>query len=698
MLQDIVKRTLRVPIVSEQKGDGESVTRQLDVALMGIGCKLSADLFAHFTECDPQHVSRIGSTIITAMREALGGHIQHNTYFRDFPSGVPDTRSFWLTEICRWILTGNTRYGRYQHSYEEMLAHHEEFLASAKDRVTLLHLGKTLAEETQALYTSLATSPIPLNEADRILVKQLAEICVLEAQPMEIPVRETRAIINSVRLTLGQPIFVDTVTDVLRLACALSDGDVTLQEATKFRSFSRSEQRALLHALDDVVATSPAQLADIIRYRERWKRLGERLYPHRCAEDAPAREVFAVARGDKQVRSLEAKAELALQDGDLQTAIALLTNKPGVLIRNVDRLLRLASAKEREIVQDVLAGVSNRVSGRVLLSLREHLHNRSQQGSTRIFTNSKGRAWVMPDTLAPLDEATLAPLQTLLDQEITRRLSPIKHLMVDPAVLDVALPLSDKNKAAGFAILPRGSMMPVEQGLLRFFVYWKQQERRTDYDLSALILDEHFEQVTQLSWTNLQSLGGTHSGDLTEARNGASEFIDLYPHLIKKACYIIPQVNIYAGENFNEVAECFFGFMHREADQKGKPFEAATVRTRSDLRGVGKIALPLIFVKGGSRQWYAKWMHLYLKGNPRWNRVENNRLTTGLLAQSIVNRDYLTVGYLVDLLKRKSETFSWMDEATVHTDTTFIGLQAPEGIPDGCKVITLQNLHELIPS
>ncbi|MFD2349516.1 hypothetical protein ACFSTC_09245 [Nonomuraea ferruginea] len=68
------------------------------------------------------------------------------------------------------------------------------------------------------------------------------------------------------------------MTDVLRLACALSGGDVTLATPTRFRSFRRAERRALLRALDAVA--TPAKLGDVPRHRERWKRLGERLHPH----------------------------------------------------------------------------------------------------------------------------------------------------------------------------------------------------------------------------------------------------------------------------------------------------------------------------------------------------------------------------------------------------------------------------------
>jgi hypothetical protein len=60
---------------------------------------------------------------------------------------------------------------------------------------------------------------------------------------------------------------------------------------------------------------------------------------------------------------------------------------------------------------------------------------------------------------------------------------------VDPAILGVALPLSGKGSPGGMGVLPRGSVSPVEGNLLRFFAYWRERAKPTDYDLSVLMLD-----------------------------------------------------------------------------------------------------------------------------------------------------------------------------------------------------------------
>jgi hypothetical protein len=248
-------------------------------------------------------------------------------------------------------------------------------------------------------------------------------------------------------------------------------------------------------------------------------------------------------------------------------------------------------------------------------------------------------------------------------------------------------------------VLPRGSRAPVQGSHLRFFVHWKQRAIRTDFDLSGLLLNKDFGGLGWLSFTNLSGFGGAHSGDITEAPQGASEFIDLDLSRVD-AAYIVPQVNVYAGEGFDEVEEGFFGYMTREADQLGKPFEPRTVRTRSDLRGTGRVALPLVFAREQDDSWSAIWMQLFLRGAAWGNQVEGNRVSTALLARNIVERRYLTMRYLIDLLRERAERFTeFRAGERLDEPVTFIGLERPEAeaLPEGSEVFTLDRLSALIP-
>ncbi|HSX98031.1 MAG TPA: hypothetical protein VLG91_11670, partial [Streptomyces sp.] len=291
----VIRHTHRLPAPEGSAGEGTAAARQFDAALMGVGFKLSPELLERLSGLSEAAVLHTARRTLRTVREMVGDHVRHNSYFIDFPANVPDTEEFWtrcvaqalgdeksrenvLTHLANGVLDllSLPTYGRYQHTYEEMLAAQDELIASAGDRVTVLHAGRDLDGELTDLYLALAGSTTPLGEEHLGDLRLLAGRCALGPQPERIPVRENRAVVNEARLGVGADLLLDTVTDVLRLARALTGGDVTLQEATRFRPLSRPVRRALLAGLDAVVAANPAKLADVHAHREPFKRLGER--------------------------------------------------------------------------------------------------------------------------------------------------------------------------------------------------------------------------------------------------------------------------------------------------------------------------------------------------------------------------------------------------------------------------------------
>lgn len=304
----VIRHTLRLSCPKGSAGEGATAARQFDAALTTVGFKLSAELLERLSGLSEAAVVHTARRTLRTVREMVGDHVRHNSYFIDFPANVPDTEEFWMRCVTKALGDGTSRdnvltqlahgvldllslpvYGRYQHTYEEMLAAQDELIASAGDRVTVLHLGRELDDELTDLYLALAGSTTPLSEDHLRDLKALAGRCALGPQPESIPLRENRAVVNEARLAAGAELLLDTVTDVLRLACALSDGDVTLQEPTRFRALSRPVRRGLLAGLDAVVAANPAKLADVHAHREPFKRLGEPRRPHTRHRRRPAR-------------------------------------------------------------------------------------------------------------------------------------------------------------------------------------------------------------------------------------------------------------------------------------------------------------------------------------------------------------------------------------------------------------------------
>jgi len=708
----LIVKTRRVPSWSGSAGDGSAISRQLDVALMSVGFKASRALLEHVSGLSPAMASDAGEVVLAAARELVGDHVRHNVYFADFPRNVPGTLEFWTRCIAQALLdpavagtvlrqldAGRVNllelpeYGRYQHTYDEMLAAHEPMVEKAAGRVTVVDLGGPLADESFALYAALASSSKPLAEADLALLGSLAELHVTDTRPVVIELRENRAVVNAARLTQDLPIEVGTTTDVLRLACALSGGDVTLRTPTRLRSFRRVERRVLLAALDGVVARDSSKLLDVGRHPEPFKRLGERLHPHEHPRWPAAQDVFAVARGDLEVQTMAARVERALAAGDADRAVSLLAGSPGSLLRTVDRLGRLGQPPTGLV--DAVAAAARSASTTVVLSLREHLLNRAAPVAARLFVNREGRAWATPDGRAPLPTAVRTALERVLDEELASRLRAIEHLVVEPEARTIAVPLSDKSRPAGLGVLPRGSVQAVGHNV-RFFVHWKQQAITTDYDLSVLLLGDAFQQIAQVSWTNLGTVGAVHSGDVVEAHDGASEFIDI-DLAATPARYVVPQVNVYSGEGFDTAEEAFFGFMDRSDVEAGRPFEPRTVRAKSDLFGAARVSLPLAFVRRSDERWEARWLHLGLGGAPRFNQVENNARSTAMLLRAIIDRRFLRIADIEELARlRGSRVTDHTDGLDPSRPVTYVGHDTPDTLPVGSAILRPTDVARLL--
>ena len=150
---------------------------------------------------------------------------------------------------------------------------------------------------------------------------------------------------------------------------------------------------------------------------------------------------------------------------------------------------------------------------------------------------------------------------------------------------------------------------------------------RVDIDLSAVLYDENWNYIEHISYTNLRSdkYKACHSGDITDAPNGACEFIDFDLQSIKQygGRYIVFTVNNYTGQIYSKVPECFMGWMERENPDSGEIFEVATVKNKIDLTANTMISIPMIIDVAESK---IIWTDVALKENPNYHiNIENNQ-------------------------------------------------------------------------
>ena len=146
----VIRHTRRIPSPEGSAGEGATAARQFDAALTSVGFKLSAELLERLSGLSEGTVVHTAERTLATVSEMVGDHVRHNSYFIDFPENVPDTEEFWMRCVTKALGDDTSRenvltrlthgvldllslptYGRYQHTYEEMLAAQDELIASA---------------------------------------------------------------------------------------------------------------------------------------------------------------------------------------------------------------------------------------------------------------------------------------------------------------------------------------------------------------------------------------------------------------------------------------------------------------------------------------------------------------------------------------------------------------------------------------
>ncbi|GAA0898658.1 hypothetical protein [Pseudonocardia zijingensis] len=81
LLRTIVRKTLRVPGSTAPGGDGAAVARQLDAVLAGVGFVADRELLEHVSGRAPGAATDLAVEVVGAVRELVGDHVEHNSYF-----------------------------------------------------------------------------------------------------------------------------------------------------------------------------------------------------------------------------------------------------------------------------------------------------------------------------------------------------------------------------------------------------------------------------------------------------------------------------------------------------------------------------------------------------------------------------------------------------------------------------------------
>jgi hypothetical protein len=629
-----LRRRSKVTLPEGEGATPLNVLASLQKNLEALGFLLAEDVVERLKTMSPLQADAFYQRLVKDLRSMVGAQRPFNPMYPNFPRQVMEMTEaalYFNAILYYWTL--------------ERPGYEKEEREPLKDRpkYRIIRLGNR--EDFEGIFTLLAKSKSPYSTQDRDDVKWFVAQYrdgIRRLLPDKIPSKENLAVLGAelIRNTSdGDAIlggFVKTATDVLRLAVAMSGGDVSFAEPCKFSKFRRAERALLL----GWVERAGNRTEDMLRWKERWVRLGERLHPGEYANRFPQTAVaFDVVRNDRPFDTFNGQVETALLRRDSAAVLDLLDARPGELARRLDHLVRTSSNPTTVLTR--FKERAEKVSTPVLLQVLTHFRHRDEPAGLRTFfpKGSVAKVYATRETLPGMPAGTSAELAAICEQTLIERFAKLPTLgacYLDERLKSYLVPSSQRSASKSLRTLVRGSRLPLPDcTTLRFFVWWKNGKSRVDIDLSAAMYDGNFAYVSTLAYYNLKDFGAHHSGDIVDAPKGAAEFIDvdIARCMERNVRYVVMCLNSFTQQPYCDLPECFAGWMARAKPDSGEVFEPKTVVDRVDVASDTKMCLPAVFDLLARE---VIWADIALAGGPRFaNNVHNNLGGVSLMLRAI---------------------------------------------------------------
>lgn len=614
-----------------------------------LGYTFSGKLIERLGTLSEKEITAFYKQLVTDLKEMVGAKVKHEPMYPNFPKQVMEMSESELYFNAMMHYFGDWIGVRIMPKYEK------EERMPLLDKVDLKVIDLGSEEEFKGLCRNLIGASTSISASDKEDVAWYVEAykdTIEELLPNEIPHKENLSYTTGLLLkhtNAGTAVldkYFKTATDVLRLATAQSEGDVSLAENTKFRNFKRKERRLLLGLLENCKSITE----DMLRHKKRWIRLGERLHPGEYKKRYPkCAEAFDILRNDKAFSTFNGRVEAALEKEQWDVAIDLLKTRPGDFARRLDHLLRNVKT-EWTTVTDVFEGVADKVATPVLLQVLKHFKHRNEPKELRtVFPKGNtAKVQALTNELPHIVKKARLAIVDICENTLIARFKDLPELgkvYLDEDLKNYIVPFSQRSASKALRTVVRGSRiaMPELGDTIRFFLWWKEgkvgdkETGRVDIDLSAVMYDEEWNYKEHISYTNLKSAkyGAAHSGDITSAPDGACEFIDLdIPSILKYGGrYVVMSLNSFTGQYYCNMPECFGGWMMRQEPQSGEIFEPKTVLDKIDVTANTKICIPVIL---DLQEREVLWADLALTSNPNYrNNVEGNKKGMVLMGKAM---------------------------------------------------------------
>lgn len=592
-----------------EKGNVTEPNNQYIITIMknveALGYTFSEELFKTLQSLTNKDLQDFYLELIPTLKSMIGADVVYKPMYPNFPESVmeADYIDLYINAIIHYW-SGGTLY-----PHEEK---NERLPLFEETKVKIIDLGTT--QDLYDIFNNLCQSKTSISQSDKKDLEWIFKNMQVKF-PEEITLKENVALMGKLYLE-NYPLatskdiqkYFKTATDVLRLITAMSDGDISLATNTKFRSFKRKERRLLLELLQNCGYIEE----DMLRYKNRWLRIGERLHPSEYNKEQFGKVInaFDKLRNGIKIETFASKVTKAIDTEDFKSALVFLKKRPGELARKLDYLLR--NSNDKNCILNTFKDVASEVSTPVLLQVKEHFSHRTDKLEARVFfpKGNLARCHCVENTLSDIDEKYCNAIVKICENALVENYKSkefLGNVYLSEDIKGYCVPQSQRSASKSLKNITRGSRFKIDilANFIRLGVHWKNElyndeEVRTDIDLSCSFLNENFELLNYVSYTNLKNNYSVHSGDLVDAprkNGGAAEFIDIDINkaLSEGVRYAAIQIYGYTHTKFCELDDMIFNWQEGIDSKFGDIFEPSRVQQSVNLGFNSDCGIPVVF-------------------------------------------------------------------------------------------------------
>lgn len=380
-------------------------------------------------------------------------------------------------------------------------------------------------------------------------------------------------------------VVINNATDVLRLAAALSDGDISLRQKIRFKKFTRNERRTFVNLL----AKTNNLIDDIVLRAETWKRFFSFIHPGDFKNEIVSNAYDVLYRKDYQ--TLSSKIENGLKSKN-NTVLSILSERPGDFMRRLHKVYQIFGLEGLVSFSKVI----NQLSTSQLVKLNRYLRTIGERDNLIYPPRGNwGKVNIVENKKVKIEPSDLHFITTAISSEINKRLNELypEGFDVSSDVDLVKLQTNDQELAP----YGRGTRFKIPENItfIRSASYWKQKTKCNNwFDNGWNFFDENWKSIAACCWDEHSfDKAAIFSGDPTNSKDlegRGCQMIDLYiDHLKNKNVrYALWSVLCFSGIPFNQAEEVLGTLQWGENAEEGKLYEPSRAQMVFPLKGESK--------------------------------------------------------------------------------------------------------------